>query len=141
MHLFTSKFVQKPSHVTELPGSVSTPKGFSASGIAAGLKKSGKLDLGLLVCNEPCASAALYTPNAAAAAPITYCRDEISSGALQGVVVNSGSANACTGARGLEDARAMVALASAKAGINIQNMAVASTGVIGVPLPMDAVES
>jgi len=141
MHLFTSKFVQKPSHVTELPGSVSTPKGFSASGIAASLKKSGKPDLGLLICKEPCTSAALYTPNAAAAAPITFCRDETSAGALQGVVVNSGSANACTGAQGLEDARAMAVQAAAKAGINIQNMAVASTGVIGVPLPMDSVES
>jgi len=53
MHLFTSKFVKKPDHVTELPGSVSTPMGFSASGIAAGLKKSGKPDLGLLVAINP----------------------------------------------------------------------------------------
>ncbi len=141
MHLFTSKFVQKPDHVTELPGSVSTPTGFQAAGIAAGLKKSGKLDLGLLICKEPCASAALYTPNAAAAAPITFCRDETSNGSLQGVVVNSGSANACTGAQGLEDARAMAAQAAAKSGIDIKNMAVASTGVIGVTLPMDLVES
>lgn len=141
MHLFTSRFVQQPDHVTELPGSVSTPKGFSASGISAGLKKSGKLDLGMLVCKGPCSSAALYTPNAAAAAPIIYCRDETSAGALQGVVVNSGSANACTGEQGLTDARTMAALAAAKDGIDIKNMAVASTGVIGVPLPMEAIES
>ncbi len=140
MHLFTSKFVQKPDQVTELPGSVSTPKGFSASGISAGLKKSGKPDLGLLVCKEPCTSAALYTPNAAAAAPIIVSRDETSNGALQGVIVNSGSANACTGAQGLTDARAMTAQVAAKIGMDIKNIAVASTGVIGHPLPMDIVE-
>jgi len=141
MHLFTSKFVQQPDHVTELPGSVSTPKGFSASGIAAGLKKSGKLDLGMLVCQEPCTSAALYTPNAAAAAPIIVSRDETTAGSLQGVIVNSGSANACTGARGLTDARSMTALASSLAGIDVKNMAVASTGVIGHLLSMEIVEA
>lgn len=141
MHLFTSKFVQQPEHVIELPGSVSTPKGFSASGISAGMKKSGKPDLGMLVCKGPCTSAALYTPNAAAAAPIIYCRDETSAGALRGVVVNSGSANACTGGQGLTDARTMAALAAAKAGIDVKSIAVASTGVIGVPLSMDLIES
>jgi glutamate N-acetyltransferase/amino-acid N-acetyltransferase len=140
MHLFTSKFVQKPGHVTELPGSVSTPQGFMAAGIAAGIKKSGKSDLGMLVCKEPCVSAALYTPSAAAAAPIRVCRDETGAGAIQGVVVNSGSANACTGTQGLEAARAMVKLAADATGIDPKNMAVASTGVIGMQLPMEQVE-
>jgi len=141
MHLFTSKFVDRPQHVTELPGSVSTPQGFLAAGVAAGLKKSGKLDLGILVCKEPCVSAALYTPNAAAAAPIKVCRDETEAGTIQGVVVNSGSANACTGELGLGDARTMGKMAALAAGIEVKHMAVASTGVIGVPLAMELVEA
>ncbi|MBE0429723.1 MAG: bifunctional glutamate N-acetyltransferase/amino-acid acetyltransferase ArgJ [Thermoleophilia bacterium] len=140
MHLFSSKFVKPPDHVNEITGSVTTPRGFRASGIAAGLKKSGKPDLGMLVSESPCTSATLYTPNAAAAAPIRVCREETAAGALQAVVVNSGSANACTGERGLEDARAMVKLAAAKIGIDPRFMAVASTGVIGQKLPMEAVE-
>ncbi|MHB9054321.1 MAG: bifunctional glutamate N-acetyltransferase/amino-acid acetyltransferase ArgJ [Thermoleophilia bacterium] len=140
MHLFSSKFVKRPAHVTELPGSVSTPQGFLAAGIAAGLKKSGKTDLGLLVCKEPCTSAALFTTNAAAAAPILVSRDESETGALQGVVVNSGSANACTGKQGLEDARKMAQRAASDAGIDVKHIAVASTGVIGQTLPMESVE-
>lgn len=140
MHLFTSKFAIKPDKMTEMPGSVTTPKGFVASGISAGLKLSGKPDLGILLSKHPCTSAALYTTNAAAAAPIKVSRDETATGAIQGVVVNSGSANACTGMKGLEDARAMVRLAAAKTGIDVKSMAVASTGVIGVGLPMEAVE-
>ena len=141
MHLFTSRFVALPEHVVELPGSVSTPEGFLAAGVAAGLKKSGKTDLGLLVCKDACTSATLFTTNAAAAAPVIVSRDETAPGAIQGVVVNSGSANACTGGRGLEDAQKMAELAAAACGIGIENMAVASTGVIGRVLPMDAVLS
>ena len=140
MHLFTSRFVDRPEHVVELPGSVSTPQGFMASGIAAGLKKSGKTDLGLLVCREACSSATLFTTNAAAAAPVIVSRDETTKGALQGVVVNSGSANACTGKQGLDDARQMVKLAAAETGVDPGHMAVASTGVIGQLLPMESVE-
>ena len=140
MHLFTSKFVTRPEYVKELPGSVSTPRGFGASGIAAGLKKSGKLDLGLLVSKAPCKSAALYTPNAAAAAPVQVCRQETSKAAIQGIVVNSGSANACTGEDGLADARRMVELASRAMGIPKELVAVASTGVIGHKIPMNLIE-
>ena len=135
MTLFSSRFSQRPAAVAEIAGSVTAPAGFKAAGLAAGLKKSGKPDLGLLVSGDPCSSAALYTPNAAAAAPILVCRDETGPGAIQGVVVNSGSANACTGAPGLEAARGMVRRAAAACGIEPANMAVASTGVIGVPLP------
>ncbi|MCL4473243.1 MAG: bifunctional glutamate N-acetyltransferase/amino-acid acetyltransferase ArgJ [Actinobacteria bacterium] len=140
MHLFSSRFVERPTHVTELPGSVSTPQGFLAAGIAAGLKKSGKTDLGLLVCRQPCTSATLFTTNAAAAAPILVSRDESLTGALQGVVVNSGSANACTGMQGLKDARKMVKQAASEAGIEVKHMAVASTGVIGQALAMESIE-
>lgn len=140
MHLFTSKFVKLPDFAAELPGSVTTPKGFLASGISAGLKSSGNPDLGILISETPCASAQLFTPNAAAAAPIRVTRDECDAGSIQGVVVNSGSANACTGGKGLEDARDMISLAGAKVGIEPKKLAVASTGVIGRELLMEAVE-
>ncbi len=141
MHLFTSKFITKPEHVTELPGSVTTPAGFVAAGVQAGLKKSGKPDLGLLVGKGPCSSAALFTPNAAAAAPVRVCQEETDTGAIQGIIVNSGSANACTGEQGLKDAGEMVRLAEEYTGVPPGRMAVASTGIIGRPLPMDLMAS
>ena len=137
MTLFSSRFSERPGGAREVAGSVTAPAGFRAAGLAAGLKKSGKLDLGLLVSDLPCTSAALYTPNAAAAAPILVCRQESQPGRIQGVVANSGSANACTGEAGLEDARAMVRQAAGACGlVEPAKMAVASTGVIGVPLDM-----
>ncbi|MHB8968264.1 MAG: bifunctional glutamate N-acetyltransferase/amino-acid acetyltransferase ArgJ [Thermoleophilia bacterium] len=141
MHLYTSKFNAKPEGVTEMPGSVTTPAGFYASGIAAGIKKSGKRDLGLLVCKKPAASAVMLTRNAAQAAPVKVCRSDVALKAVQGVVVNSGSANACTGEIGVADAREMVKLAAVSSRIEPSRMAVASTGIIGQRLPMDAVVS
>jgi glutamate N-acetyltransferase/amino-acid N-acetyltransferase len=141
MHLFTSKFIDLPEQVTEMPGSITTPAGYSAAGIAAGIKASGKEDLGMLVSSSPCVSSTLFTTNAAAAAPVCVCRDERQPGGMRGVVVNSGSANAATGERGMEDARRMAALAASAAGTDEGEMAVASTGVIGVPLPMDLIEA
>jgi glutamate N-acetyltransferase/amino-acid N-acetyltransferase len=141
MHLFTSKFVEAPEAVTELPGSVTTPDGFFASGIAAGIKKSGKRDLGLLICKNPTSSAVMLTRNAAEAAPVTVCKSDIVLKAVQGIIVNSGSANACTGDDGIGDAREMVKLASASSQVEPSRMAVASTGVIGQKLAMDRVVS
>jgi glutamate N-acetyltransferase/amino-acid N-acetyltransferase len=139
MHLFTSKFLNKPKNVRELPGSVTTPAGFRATGVAAGIKRSGNLDLGLLVSDSPCAAASVFTTNAAAAAPVRVVREETDRATLQGLVVNSGSANACTGERGLTDARKMAELAASATGLSAAAMAVASTGVIGTPLPMEKV--
>lgn len=141
MHLFTSRFNPKPEGVAEMPGSVTTPGGFLAAGISAGIKKSGKRDLGLLVCENPAASAVVMTANAAAAAPVTVCRSEVALKAVQGVVVNSGCANACTGEDGEQDAREMIRLAAGSTRIEPSRMAVASTGVIGRRLPMDRVVS
>ena len=119
---------------------MTTPAGFQAAGVAAGMKKSGKPDLGLLVSPAACTSAAMYTPNAAAAAPVIVSREETARGQIRGIIVNSGSANACTGERGFDNARRMVRLAAGQAGLEPDQMAVASTGVIGVPLEMDLVE-
>lgn len=124
-----------------MKGSVTTPEGFEASGVAAGIKKSGKPDLGLLISREPCVSAAVFTLNAAAAASVKVCREETEAGALQGVVVNSGSANAGTGEQGLADARGMSRVAAGACGLPVERLAVASTGVIGEKLPMDKVEA
>lgn len=141
MHLFTSKFIEKPAGVSELPGSVTTPDGFFAAGVAAGIKKSGKPDLGLLVCKNPASSAVMLTRNAAQAAPVIACKSDVVLKAVQGVVVNSGCANACTGEEGLGNARQMIELAAVSSRVEPSRMAVASTGVIGRQLPMEQVVS
>ena len=141
MGLYTSKFNEKPASVSELPGSVTTPEGFLAAGVACGIKKSGRRDLGLLICKNPATSAALMTRNAAEAAPITVCKADVALPALQGVVVNSGCANACTGEQGMMDARRMIRLAADSSRVEPSRMAVASTGVIGEKLPMEQVVS
>lgn len=140
MHLFTSIFIQKPDHVAEIEGSVTAPQGFRAAGIAAGIKKSGKPDLGLLVSDAPCASATMYTPNAAAAPPVRVCQQEIDNHAIQALVVNSGFANACTGTQGFVDARTMITQTAAATGIAPERVGVSSTGVIGQLLPMGVIE-
>jgi glutamate N-acetyltransferase/amino-acid N-acetyltransferase len=120
-------------------GSIVTPKGFSAIGIHAGLRKA-KKDLGVIFCEVPASCAAVYTSNQVQAAPITVTKNSIAvEQKLQAVVVNSANANACTGEQGEKDAYEMQALTAKKFGIPEHLVAVASTGVIGVPLPMDKI--
>ncbi|AHK40308.1 bifunctional ornithine acetyltransferase/N-acetylglutamate synthase [Bacillus anthracis] len=120
-------------------GSIVTPKGFSAIGTAIGLKK-GKKDLGAIVCDVPASCAAVYTTNQIQAAPLQVTKDSITTeGKLQAIIVNSGNANACTGMKGLQDAYEMRALGAEHFGLKEKYVAVASTGVIGVPLPMDII--
>ncbi len=140
MNLFSSRFVKMPVHATEQTGSLTAPSGFSAAGVSCGLKKRGP-DLGLLVSRAPCTSAWLGTTNAAAAAPVRHCRAKTGSDAIQGVVANSGSANACTGGRGLAAAELMGVTAAELCGIAPASMAVASTGVIGAQLEMSLISS
>ena len=112
--------------------------GFRAAGVRAGIKPSGDLDLGLLVSDEPdTVSAARFTRSGVLAAPVVLCQERCRLDALRAVVVNSGNANAATGRRGLEDAARMQGAAAMAAGVHEDQVAVASTGVIGVPLPMD----
>ena len=134
-----SRFVSLPAAVTQASGSVTHPRGFRAAGVPAGLKRSGLHDLGLLVSDLPCSSAVLFTTNAAAAAPVRLTRGSSSCEALRGVVVNSGNANACTGKRGLGDAARMRRVAADALYLHPEEVAVASTGVIGVPLPIERV--
>jgi glutamate N-acetyltransferase/amino-acid N-acetyltransferase len=123
-------------------GNVTTPAGFRAGGLHCGLKKTERNDLGAIVCDVPAAAAGVYTLNAFQAAPLRVTRDNIAAGGkLQAVIVNSGNANACTGEQGDADASEMAALAGAAFGVDAKLVAVASTGVIGEPLPMGKVRS
>ena len=122
-----------PAHVTENPGEL--PAGFRASGIAAGLKASGARDLALLVSDAPdTVSAARFTRSGVLAAPVVLTRQRTRLDAIRVVIANSGNANAATGNRGYEDAARMQGAAAMACGVREDQVAVASTGVIGVPL-------
>lgn len=133
---FDSRWVPCPPHVTELPGD-GLPVGFRAAGTAAGIKASGAPDVGLMVCDAPEAtSAARFTASGAQAPPVLLCRERSRLGALRAVVVNAGNANAATGRPGFENAAKMQGAGALVAGVAEDQVAVCSTGVIGVPLPM-----
>lgn len=135
-----TQFVKLPAEARHATGSVTFPRGFRAAGVAAGIKRSSRLDVGLLVSDAPCISAALFTQNAAAAAPVHITRESGRTHALRGCVVNSGNANAYTGEQGLADARHMRALAAELLQLDEREIAVASTGVIGEQLPMAKID-
>lgn len=118
-----------------------TCPGFRFAGVAAGIKKKGGLDVGLVATDTPAATAAVFTGNRVKAAPVLLSQAALRAGRgrMRGVVVNSGNANACTGRQGAADARAMAAAAAAAIGARPRELLVASTGVIGQPLPMDHV--
>jgi len=119
---------------------VTAPLGFRAAAVAAGIKPD-RLDLALVVADRPCTAAGVFTTNLAKAAPVLVSREHLGSGRARAVVVNAGCANAGTGAAGLADARDMAAAAAAAAGCAPAEVVVASTGVIGVRLPMDKVRA
>ncbi|TLS36862.1 bifunctional ornithine acetyltransferase/N-acetylglutamate synthase [Pseudalkalibacillus caeni] len=120
-------------------GRVTTPKGFHARGIHFGLKRKRK-DLGWLYSEVPADSAAVYTTNTYQAAPLVVTRESVSvENKIQGILVNSGNANACTGEKGLQDAYQMRKEFAAHAGIQEHLAAVVSTGVIGQHLPMEKI--
>ncbi len=136
---FASRWVEPPACVTEHPGG-GLAAGFRAAGVAAGIKPSGDPDLALLVSSEPdTVSAARFTRSGVLAAPVLLCQGRCRLDALRAVVVNSGNANAATGNRGLEDAARMQGAGAMAAAVHEDRVAVASTGVIGVPMPMDGV--
>ncbi len=118
-------------------GGVTSPRGFRAAGVTAGLKRSGRPDLALLFSDRPARAAGAFTSNRFAAAPVEYDRALLARKApVRGVVVNSGNANACTGARGLADAEATAAEAARLLEVSPAEILVCSTGRIGVPLPL-----
>ncbi|MGC9219731.1 MAG: bifunctional glutamate N-acetyltransferase/amino-acid acetyltransferase ArgJ [Solirubrobacteraceae bacterium] len=136
---FNSRWVHTPAGVSEVNDDL-LPIGFRAAGVACGLKSAGRLDLGLIVSDlEGTTSAARFSRSGAQSAPVLLNRASGRLDALRAVVVNSGNANAATGAKGLDDATAMRAAAAQIAGVEPEFVAVASTGVIGVPLPVDLI--
>jgi glutamate N-acetyltransferase/amino-acid N-acetyltransferase len=116
------------------------PRGFRAAACSSGIKRSGKADLALIAAERPVACAGLFTTNKVVAAPVLITAERVHKGICQAILVNSGNANACTGEVGLTDARRCGELAAQALKIETDLVAVASTGVIGVPLPMSAFE-
>lgn len=132
-----------------IPGSVTAAKGFSASGVFCDIKRLGtgkgsakgkKRDLALIVSDVEATVAGTFTTNQVCAAPVKLCVERVKGGIARAVVVNSGNANACTGEQGLKDARAMADLAGKALDIPARQVLVASTGRIGVTLPMENVK-
>jgi glutamate N-acetyltransferase/amino-acid N-acetyltransferase len=124
-------------------GGVTTPQGYRASGSSAGIKADNGLDLALLVSDTPATAAAVFTTNRAQAAPILVSREHLSAsgGVARAIVVNSGCANACTGDEGLRAAREMAAETARLVPCSVAEVLVASTGVIGVALPIEKIRA
>jgi glutamate N-acetyltransferase/amino-acid N-acetyltransferase len=122
--------------ILAIPGGIMAAEGFRAAGIAAGIKRSGALDVTLIVADQPASAAALFTTNQVQAAPVQVSRANLaaSRGHVRAVIVNSGCANACTGGQGLDTAQATAAETGAALGCPAEQVLVSSTGVIGVHL-------
>ena len=119
--------------------SVTAPRGFLAAGVAAGIKRSGKLDVGLIVCPTGAKAAALFTTNKVVSSAVTVCKEHMKTASVYGVVVNSGNANTCTGKKGLANAGKMCKKAADEIEAEAKSMLVASTGIIGEQLPIEKV--
>ena len=119
---------------------VTFPKGFKAAGVKAGIKKSGNLDVAVIYTEKEAAIAGTFTQNAVAAAPVFVSRDVVKTGSAHAIAANAGCANACTGEQGMKDALAMQKITAEALGCAADDVVVASTGVIGVNLPMDKME-
>jgi glutamate N-acetyltransferase/amino-acid N-acetyltransferase len=113
--------------------------GFRSGGISSGIKKSGAPDLALILSDIDAIAAGLFTKNRVKAAPVLLSMKRIRGGRVRGIIVNSGNANACTGDRGRKDAEAMASSAEEALGIRKGSILTASTGVIGVPLPVEKI--
>src|SRR5947208_10466097 len=115
--------------------------GYRYAGVHSGIRPDpNRLDLALIVSDRPASAAGVFTQNRVVAAPVRVCRERLPRADARGVVVCSGNANACTGERGLLDAKRMAALAAERVGCPAEQMLVCSTGVIGRHLPMPCVE-
>ncbi len=124
-----------------IDGAVTSPEGFSASGITAGIKQSGRPDVALLMSQTPAATAGLFTTNRVRAACVDICRERVAGGRAQVLAVTSGNANCYTGEQGYQDALEICTLAAQAVGVDETLALGASTGVIGHPLPMEIVRN
>ena len=115
---------------------ITAPKGFEAAGLYCGVKQSGNADLALVYCPTGAKAAAVFTTNAIVAAPVTLCKEHVQSNPVYAAIINSGNANACTGAKGLMAAKVMCAKVGKELDIDAEQVLVASTGIIGKQLPI-----
>lgn len=124
-----------------VPGGIIAPQGFQCHAVAAGIKDPNvpRLDLTLIASRLPCAAAGAFTSNKVKAAPVRVSQEHLRRGKVQAIIANSGNANACTGPRGIQDAREMCAAAAAPLGLKPNQIAVCSTGIIGLPLPFERI--
>jgi glutamate N-acetyltransferase/amino-acid N-acetyltransferase len=124
-------------------GGITSPRGYSAGAVSAGIKNGGtrRLDLGILLSEKSCNAAAVFTGNKVKAAPVLLSQEKLEKGKATALVVNSGCANACTGSRGLDDAAEMMELAARHCTLSTEEVVVASTGVIGDYLPMERIRA
>ncbi len=138
----------KTNSFTPVPGSILAPKGFSAAGVFCDIKRLGtgkgsakgpKRDLAIITSSSPATAAGMFTTNQICAAPVKVCVERVANGTAQAIVVNSGNANACTGDKGLKDAKTMTRETARQLGLDEDLVLVASTGRIGVNLPMPRV--
>jgi glutamate N-acetyltransferase/amino-acid N-acetyltransferase len=120
---------------------VNFPRGFRSAGVYCGIKKPGLLDLALIVSETESSVAGMFTTNRACAAPVVWSKQAVAGGRARAIVANSGNANCLTGEQGMRDAQRMAELVAKRLECPPTQVVVASTGVIGVPLPMPAVES
>jgi len=123
-----------------IEGGVTAPQGFWAAGVAAGIRKKGKKDVAIVYSEVLAKAAAVYTINKFKAAPLKVTEEHLGNGVAQGIVINSGIANACMGQQGMDSAKKMAEIAATALKIKTEDMVVASTGLIGAPLPMDTLE-
>lgn len=122
-------------------GGVTAPSGYRAAGIQTGVKESGAKDLALVYSTRPANAAAVYTTNKVQGAPIAIDREHLADGKARAVILNSGNANVCNGAVGLDHARRMCARTASELGLQPEEVLVCSTGLIGVPLPIAQIEA
>ena len=125
----------------QIEGGITTVLGVQAAGVHAGIKAAEAKDVALIVTDVPATAAGVFTKNSVTAAPVIVCREHLSDGRAQAVIVNSGNANACTGEVGMANARRMAAATAEQLGIDANLVCVSSTGVIGQQLPMDKIEN
>lgn len=124
-----------------IKGGVTAACGFRAAGISAGIKRSGKPDMALIVSDSSAAIAGTFTTNKVNAAPVKLCRKRLKGGTGRAVIINSGNANACTGKQGAADAARMAELTAQLLEVEESMVYVCSTGTIGIPMPMAKIEA
>jgi glutamate N-acetyltransferase / amino-acid N-acetyltransferase len=132
---------KQASRIKPIDGGITAAKGFKAAGIKAGIKESKQPDLALLISDVPCTSAGTFTTNAIRASSVDWCASLLPSRDIRAVICNSGCANACTGARGIEDTSTMASITAALFNGKPESVLTASTGVIGKFLPMEKISS